>query len=122
MPHPIIHVEFSAKDLKKSAAFYEELFGWPTRLTSAGDYAVFEAQGVAGGFNPVTDDNPAGRVVVYVQTDDLAASLKQVEDLGGKLLLDKTEMPGTGWIAIFEDPAGNAVGLLQNFPSPAAYP
>lgn len=26
--HPIVHIEFSAKDLDASAKFYQELFGW----------------------------------------------------------------------------------------------
>jgi len=64
----------------------------------------------------VTDSNPAGTVIAYVGTDDVDATLAKLTKLGGKTLAPKAEIPGVGWFAIFADPSGNKVGLLQSLP------
>ncbi|MBV9707198.1 MAG: VOC family protein, partial [Chloroflexi bacterium] len=42
------------------------------------------------------------------------ASLAKVEELGGKTVRSKTEIPNTGWFAIFTDPTGNTIALFTN--------
>ncbi len=64
-----------------------------------------------GGFNPVSETNPAGSVLVYVSTDDIDATLAKAKSLGAKIFLPKTEIPDTGWFGIFSDPTGNMVAL-----------
>lgn len=115
--HPIVHIEISAKDLGAASKFYADLFGWKIEPMPEMNYATFEAEGgPGGGFNPVSDENPAGTVLVYVGTEDILASLDQVVKLGGKLVVPKTEIPGMGWFAIFSDPTGNNIGLFQEMP------
>jgi predicted enzyme related to lactoylglutathione lyase len=110
--HSIVHIELSAKDREVSGKFYSDVFGWKVEQTPEMNYATFETgEGVGGGFNPVSDQNPAGSVVVYIGTDDIDASLAAVEKHGGKTVAPKGEIPGYGWFAIFLDPAGNLVGL-----------
>jgi predicted enzyme related to lactoylglutathione lyase len=76
------------------------------------NYSMWEAgDGSGGGLPEVSADNPAGQVLVYIDSDDIDADLKQVEKLGGKVLHQKTEIPGMGWFGIFKDPTGNAIGL-----------
>jgi uncharacterized protein len=52
------------------------------------------------------------RVSIYVQVDDLQATLDTVEKLGGKTILPPTEVPGGPKLAMFADPAGNVTGLF----------
>jgi hypothetical protein len=47
-----------------------------------------------------------------VQTDDVAASLIRLEELGGKTLVPPIAIPG-GTFAWFADPEGNTVGLWK---------
>ena len=54
---------------------------------------------------------PAGDVTVYIDTEDIDVTLKQIEKAGGKTLLPKTEIPGIGWFAQFADPTGNRMAL-----------
>ena len=76
------------------------------------NYATFEtSDNAGGGFNPVSDTNPPGTVVVYIGTDDIDNNLAKVESLGGKTIQPKTEIPETGWFGLFSDPTGNVVGL-----------
>ena len=119
MPHPVVHIEFSTKDREASGKFYADLFGWHVEQMPEMNYAMFEThEGVGGGFNPVSDSNPAGTVTVYVGTDDIPGALAKAEALGGKILVKETEIPGMGWFAIFADPTGNPVGLFKAMAQP----
>jgi predicted enzyme related to lactoylglutathione lyase len=110
--HNIVHVEFSAEDREAAGKFYSQLFGWEVEQIPEMNYATFETgDNVGGGFNPVTDTNPAGTVLVYIGTDDIDASLAKAESLGGKIVLPKSEIPDTGWFGFFSDPTGNVVGV-----------
>ena len=111
-PHPIVHIEISAQDLEAASKFYRELFGWQLQHIPEMNYATFDTgEPPGGGLNPVTKDNPAGNVVVYVGTDDIDASLAKAESLGATTVVPKTEISNTGWFGLFRDPTGNIVGL-----------
>lgn len=111
--HPIVHIEFSARDLAESANFYSEAFGWKTQSMPEFDYVTFQAAGgPGGGFTRVGEQVRPGAVFVYIQTDDIEASLAKIADLGGKVVQPKTEIPGVGWFAYFQDPGGNVVALF----------
>ncbi len=115
MPHPIVHIEFSANDCVTAAKFYSELFGWKTEQIPQMNYATFAAEGgPGGGFNPVDDSYPAGTVMVYIDSDDIDADLARVVEHGGKILTTKHEIPGTGWFGVFSDPTGNRVALFTS--------
>lgn len=111
--HPIVHIELSAQDPRKLSQFYNELFGWKIVHDEAMNYTMFETVegGLGGGFSPVSEDNPPGTVLVHIQTDDIEATLKDIAARGGQAVVPKTEIPNTGWFALFVDPAGNTVGL-----------
>jgi uncharacterized protein len=113
--HPIVHVEIPAQDPQVSSRFYAELFGWPMQPLPAMRYVRFQpADDQTGGF--VEEGGPmqhhVGELLVYVATDDIDGDLMKAEQLGGKVLVPKTEIPNTGSFAIFQDPAGNRLGLF----------
>ena len=115
--HPIVHIEFSAKDREAAGKFYSEIFGWQIQQMPEMNYATFEAEGgPGGGFNPLTEESPAGTVTVYIDTDDIEATLSKIAAKGGKVVHSKAEIPGYGWFAIFSDPTGNKVGLYTATP------
>jgi predicted enzyme related to lactoylglutathione lyase len=118
--HPIVHVEISSSDLEASGRFYSQLFGWKIEHTPELNYTTFQAEGgPGGGFNPISETNPAGTVVVYVDSDDIQADLAKAESLGAATVVPKTEIPQMGWFAMFRDPSGNTVGLYTAM-NPAA--
>lgn len=114
--HPIVHVEISAADRKESANFYSTVFGWEMQHHDEMHYTTFTSgEGeVGGGINPVTDENPAGTVTVYIGADDIQATLADIEANGGRIIMGKTEIPQMGWFAIFQDPTGNTLALYKN--------
>ncbi|NJD58619.1 MAG: VOC family protein [Anaerolineales bacterium] len=117
--HTIVHIELAAKDRKALSKFYADVFGWEIEHIDGMNYTTFKAgDGVGGGFNPVTDQNPAGTVIVYINTDDVTASLNQVMKAGGTILVPEMEIPNTGKFGIFRDPQGNMIGLFKSYPMP----
>ena len=113
--HTIVHLEFSAKDPAAAGKFYADLFGWKVETMEEMNYVTYQInEELGGGFLDASQEGfDVGDVIPYVSTPDIEASLAQVEDLGGKTLQPKTEIPGIGWFAFFADPTGNRVGLYS---------
>jgi len=115
--HKIVHYEISATDRKALSKFYADVFGWEIIHLDDMGYTTFKAgEGTGGGFNPVTEQNPVGTVTIYIETDDVTASLKDVEKAGGTIISPEMEIPNTGKFGLFRDPQGNLIGLFQPFP------
>ena len=81
------------------------------------DYGIVdthtEGTGINGGIAQ-TQPSEANRVTFYVEVDDLQAYLDKAESLGGKTIMPVTEIQGFVTLAMFTDPAGNAVGLVKS--------
>jgi len=115
----VVHVEIPAANVEAAAKFYQDLFGWKIQPVPEMNYTMWEAgDGSGGGFPEVSADNPVGQVLVYIDSDDIEADLKKVEKLGGKILHQKTEIPGMGWFGIFKDPTGNVLALYTSMNPP----
>ena len=118
--HPIVHIEIPAKKAEEAGKFYGDLFGWKIEADPMYNYVQFQAEGgPGGGFAELagsTANNPEYKpdsLIVYVGSDDIEGDLRQAEQLGGKILVPQTEIPNTGWFGIFQDPAGNRLGLFK---------
>lgn len=113
--HQIVHVEIPARDTKAASSFYAELFGWNMETDDQFDYTMFSpGDGPGGGFVTIDGEKTKpGDVVVYVDTDDLDATIAKAESLGATTVVAKTEIPGMGWFAVIVDPSGNKLGLWR---------
>ncbi len=114
--HTIVHVEIPAQDPQGTSRFYSELFGWQLHPIPAMNYIRFQtANGLTGGFVGVggPEQHRTGELLVYFESDDIDGDLQKAEQLGGKILVPKTEIPNTGWFGVFQDPAGNRLGLFK---------
>jgi uncharacterized protein len=114
--HSIVHIEIPANSPAAAGRFYADLFGWKLQVDPAFDYHMFQAEpGPGGAFVKVGEESSGykvGEVLIYVSTDDIDATLARIASLGGKTLVPKTEIPHTGWFAIFADPTGNRIALF----------
>jgi hypothetical protein len=116
-PHHITHIELSAQDAKAASEFYKACFDWEIKAFPEMDYYTFTAEGGSGGgFNKVSDEQPAGTVMVYINTEDLKGSLEKIRKNGGTVLLESYDIPTVGTMATFKDPTGNLMALLQPLP------
>ncbi|MBV9536411.1 MAG: VOC family protein [Solirubrobacterales bacterium] len=113
MGQPVVHFEVQGADRNALARFYEQLFGWQTKDISEMKYTMVDTgggEGINGGIGNTPEGAPGG-ITVYVQSDDVAGSLKRAEELGGRAVAGPMDMPdGHKW-ALFADPEGHVVGL-----------
>jgi predicted enzyme related to lactoylglutathione lyase len=116
----IVHIEIPAADQAKSARFYQSLFGWKTTRDEKMNYTMWDpSEGPGGGFSPLgkqqdgSQVNP-GDILIHVNSEDIDADLKRVVELGGKVVRQKSEIPGIGWWGVFKDPTGNQIALYTS--------
>jgi len=120
MSNRIMWLELASTDIPASAKFYGDLFAWPIVKDEQMDYTmtVFEPDETGVGFAPVSEAQGTlpGSVLVYVDVDDVDATIARAKKLGAPVILDKTEIPTVGWMAVFADPGGNRIGVMQPMP------
>ncbi|MBE0681490.1 MAG: VOC family protein [Anaerolineales bacterium] len=104
----IVHVEIPAVNMEGAGKFYHELFGWKIQPMPEMNYTMWEVGDgdEYGGFPLVSDENPAGQVLVYFASDDIEADLKKVEKLGGKVVHPKAEIPARAGMEFFRTRPG----------------
>jgi len=101
------YVEFPAKDLAGTKAFFESVFGWS--FTDYGpEYTAFENQGLDGGFfqSDLASSTEKGAALIVFYSDQLEATLAKVEKAGGAILKPIYSFPG-GRRFHFTEPSGN---------------
>jgi predicted enzyme related to lactoylglutathione lyase len=115
MPHgKICYLEIPANREQDSANFYSGIFGWEVRQRGDGNLAFDDSGGVSGTWVKAADRTPDERTRVYIMVDDNAATLRQIEAAGGKVLTPRTEIAlDMGAFAAFADPVGNEFGLYE---------
>lgn len=118
--------DISTTNLAQPKEFYAKLFDWKFTSVKGTDQAaeivsrgkpigtLRVAEGAISGFNGV----------VYVQVNDIRASCKKAQALGGKVVegFPFNLSDGIGAIALVVDPAGHPVGMYSRTPLPAAKP
>ena len=73
----VVHVEIPAANVESAGAFYKELFGWKLQHDPKMNYTMWEAgDGSGGGLPMVSGDNPAGQVLVYIDSEDIEADFQ----------------------------------------------
>src|SRR6185503_11917019 len=106
---------------KRSAVFYEKVFGWQIRTRGDGAVAFDDGVGQVSGVwvlgrKPMTEVG----LLIYIMMDSVAATMESIATNGGKIVqpigADAPEIT-----ARFADPAGNVLGLYQN-PIPESLP
>ena len=112
--------ELATTDVKKSAAFYSELFGWKTTEEPMGPttYTMLK-QGTTsiGGITSLTPSEPP-HWRMYCTVADVDAAAKKATELGGKVLYAPSDIPTVGRFAVVADPQGAV--LLPFLPSQPA--
>lgn len=113
MSNPVVHWEMGASDMEGLGDFYRELFGWT--IAPAGPQYLLVAPsepGIGGGIMQVSEGMPS-YLTFYVEVPELETALLRAIELGGSELVPPTEIPGVGRFALFLDPDGHTVGLLE---------
>jgi predicted enzyme related to lactoylglutathione lyase len=110
----ICYIEMPATDIRRSADFYQKIFGWQIRQRGNGSTAFDDSTGEVSG--TWVRGRPAAEkpgLLVYIMVDSVAATCDAVIANGGEIVqpigADAPEVT-----ARFRDPAGNVIGLYQD--------
>jgi len=118
----ICYLEMPATDIRRSAQFYEKVFGWRIRRRGDGALAFDDTTGEVSG-TWIVGRPPAASpgLLFYIMVDSVANAADLVVVNGGEIVqpigADAPEIT-----ARFRDPGGNIIGLYQepNRPTPGS--
>jgi predicted enzyme related to lactoylglutathione lyase len=101
------YVEYPARDLQATKAFFQAAFGW-TFEDYGPDYIAFADQGLDGGFfrSPKAASTTDGSALLVFYSDDLEDTLQKVQTAGGQIVKPTYAFPG-GRRFHFQEPSGN---------------
>ena len=114
MTNSVRHWQFLSKDPEMTASFYRGLFGWEISDANGMGYRSVSsagATGIDGGIWPAPAGSPEG-VQLYIEVDDIDASLAKAVTLGGSIILPKQVLPDGDAMALALDPLGRSFGLM----------
>jgi predicted enzyme related to lactoylglutathione lyase len=119
----IVHFEIPAKDVEKMRKFYSGLFGWKIEKAPGPiPYWTIETVPIDKNMTPLKPgvnggmyekDSMEQRPVNYISVDSIDEYIKKIQASGGKIVQEKQEVQGVGWIAVALDPEGNQFAMLQ---------
>jgi predicted enzyme related to lactoylglutathione lyase len=130
----IVHFEIPSDNLERTKKFYTELFGWKMEKmpgTAQREYWTFstttndkdssstvgdggrEQRAISGGM--MERQMPQEPIMIYIRVDSVTEYSNKVERLGGKVIKQKTEVPGCGWFTICTDTENNGFALCEAY-------
>lgn len=113
--------ELMTTDPAGAAKFYGELFGWTGEDAGMGmPYTVLKLgdQGF-GGIMEIPPDAPPGMPPhwgVYVTVDDVDATVRKAQQLGGRVLVPPQDIPEVGRFSVLQDPQGAVISVIRYLP------
>lgn len=109
MPAELGYITLKVGEIERAQTFYRELFGWEFVGTPLGAHVKNTKLPVG-----LDASGPVSVPFIYFRVDDLAASTKKVEALGGSVR-DRSENP-SGLMAECSDDQGTVFSLWQPNP------
>ena len=111
---PIHYVEFSARDLAATKAFFTAAFNW-TFVDYGPEYAAIQNAGLDGGFRSGEGyaDADAGSALVILYSPILEDARDRVIAAGGTMKTDIFSFPG-GRRFHFIEPSGNELAVWSD--------
>jgi len=109
----VCYIEMPATDIRRSADFYNKVFGWRIRQRGDGSTAFDDTTGEVSG-TWVRGRTPAATpgLLFYIMVDDARATIAAITAQGGEIVQpiggDAPEVT-----ARFRDPGGNVIGIYQ---------
>jgi predicted enzyme related to lactoylglutathione lyase len=114
MTNSLCHFEFMSSNVASSKSFYSAVFGWKFDDQMVPGYTLIHTgHEPTGGMFPKPDAAPSACMNVYFTVPNIDETLQTVTANGGQVLVPKTPVPNVGHFAMFTDPEGIAVGLMQ---------
>jgi len=110
----INYLEFPARDIEKTKAFFTKAFNWS--FTDFGpDYTAFNNEGINGGFfkSDLSCSTSNGSVLTVFYSTDIYATQSKIEKSGGVIIKSVYSFPG-GRRFHFTDPNDNEYAVWSD--------
>ena len=125
----IVHFEIPADDVERARKFYSNLFGWKIEKIevkkdgASMDYWIIstsreskesseKSSHLEGGL--IKRQHPQQPNLNYISVTSIEEYSNKVKELGGKVVLPKTEITGYGFFAVCIDTENNAFALWES--------
>ncbi len=113
--------ELATTDVEGAKRFYTTLLGWTTEQApiEGMSYTLAKVgeERVAG---IMTTQCPGGEITphwgVYITVDNVDATARKAEELGGKVLMPPTDIPNVGRFSVLADPQGVMFSVITYLP------
>lgn len=108
------YLEFAAKDLLATKAFFAQVFGWAFEDYGP-EYSAFSNAGIDGGFYAadMASNSDTGSALVVFYSNDLESTLEKITAAGGIIAKDVFSFPG-GRRFHFREPSGNEFAVWSD--------
>jgi predicted enzyme related to lactoylglutathione lyase len=100
---PIVFFDIAGPDAAALKSFYSANFGWSINGANAIKTPALEGT--------LRQDPP--EKIIYIGVADINASLKAIVASGGSVVIPRSVVPNVVIFALFKDPAGNRMGLVE---------
>ncbi|HMK37488.1 MAG TPA: VOC family protein [Desulfomonilaceae bacterium] len=109
--------ELMTSDVPAAIGFYTSLFGWTTEEypMEGMSYTVVKVAGKEAAGIMSTPPEAQGMPPtwgIYVTVDDVDATARKAEELGGKILFPPTDIPNVGRFCVIQDPQGAVISAI----------
>lgn len=117
------YFEIQVDDFKKAQEFYQNVFEWKfSKIDLPFEYHMIDTghkgeDCINGGMlkrqQPLLQNSGISGYVCAIYVSSIDDTLEKVKKNNGRVTMEKTELPGIGYIAYGLDSEGNAFGLWQ---------
>jgi predicted enzyme related to lactoylglutathione lyase len=124
MASALRHFAINANDVDRAARFYQQVFGWKFRAWGPPGFFKIDSgeaePAVIGALQQrreLIPGVPTNGFECTIAVDDVDAVAAAVRAGGGRILMEKTTIPGVGDLIFFADPEGNVAGAMRFQPA-----
>ena len=110
----INYVEFPARDIEATKAFFTEVFNW-SFVDYGPEYTAFSDEGIDGGFfkSDLAASTDTGSALIVFYSEALEATQEKVVNAGGSIIKPIFSFPG-GRRFHFTCPSGNEYAIWSD--------
>lgn len=115
----VVYFEIAAEDPERAAKFYQNVFGWKfEKWEGPFDYwLITTGEDTEPGINGALSKEQRLGAVCSVNTiavESVDGAIQKIVKNGGKVIREKTPVPGVGYLAYCEDSEGVLFGIMES--------
>lgn len=114
----VVHFEIASENPELASAFYNNVFSWNVKQWADKDYwFLYTGDEEHPGINGAIEMKKPYKqgVINTIEVDNIDNTIALIQENGGKILTEKTEIPSVGTFCYFQDPEANVFVAMQAY-------